>query len=374
MKENPISRRVFIRGAAALGAAGLVGCGSEPKKPESIPTTANIIPTAIPVPTEAPKPITPEQYAAFSYGDKLNLIERRGMNPSAYPELTDFKPEREIVLAVSHLYHEVAPLTITPDEMAAKVEVLGKNDYLNALETVYEKPLSASERDEEFLRRVEVVSNDNKRILLSKDAIKLYGDKLKKTEPGTVNSYSGKDLEVILHESILFHAITHANNTQGDTEFPTINLVFPRSTDTFNFSVLNDYSYEGVSQATKEKRKMTGGNEAMTEYIGRHVASVSKRPYISLSPEYTRGANMISYINESVGISKTEFLRYNTELPVEDLFKKWGSLINPNNPDVEAANMAFFAIALSLQGVINYNDAARGINTDLGLTKPIPTN
>ncbi|MBP7832885.1 MAG: hypothetical protein KA035_03890 [Candidatus Levybacteria bacterium] len=375
--DRHISRRGLFKATLGAGAGALVGCGDGPQK--STPTmpiqpTLELRPTVTPnIPTVEPtiQPVTQEQYTGFSFKQKLDFIEKRGMDASAYPELPNYNPETELVTSVAHLYHSIAPISEGPESIINNTQFLNRSEYLQALQTEFGKEFTPEEAEKQFQERLEIVTDKNILLISRERVAQLEQEQLAKN-PNLASQLDGSLLHVKQFESILFHAITHANNSQGDLKFDGFSLHFP-GIGRVDFDTLDDFKFKGTITDTNQPLYITGGNEAITELIGRSVAMEVAHPYISFGSGYHDGANIVAQINERTGINIKEFREYNTNRSVEELIQRWGSSqVGP----VDTANpiMALALTGLYVNGYLgSYAETVSGINQYLGLQNPIPT-
>lgn len=360
------SRRAILGLPIGVAAAAVAGCGSEVKP---TPRTAVLAPTPI---KEAPV-FTAEQYNGFTSRQKLDFIEHRGMSTARYPEIPGFNPEAELAITVARLYETITPLKVTPEEMAKNTQFLNRADFIRDSAKALDRTYTPEQEEAEFQHRVEFVGADDI-IRISRERIKQIADDQKKTNPTLIKQLGGSDVEVKMFETILFHAITHANNSQGSLSFDPFYLHLPGSDEEFSFGALEKYQFLGKSETTQQDRYINGANEAITEFIGRYVATKTTSGYVSVvSSGYQEGANLVGRINNKVGLSPEEFLKFNTTRTAEELMKIWAA---PKNgviaPDIKEAILGLAAIGLYVQGSISYNAAVDAINAYITPGDPIP--
>ncbi len=80
---------------------------------------------------------------------------------------------------------------------------------------------------------------------------------------------------------------------------------------------------------------------------------------------YGDGMELLAKINMKAGITPEEFIRYNNELPVEQLLTKWARIKNPASPDIKSAILALAAIGLYVDGITSLQGTRESIQTFL---------
>lgn len=325
-RHQTISRRKFLRFTAGLALAAVVGCDEEKS----------------------------QSWESLTPSARIKLIEERGFNRKAYEKNLD--PKNELVLAVAQFYCQQTQCLRSPEEMAKNVKFLDTFQFVNEFEKEEGRPLTPAERDDARNKRAEITTQD-RRVLFNVPLVEQLIEGYRLYNPALVARLGEADLEAKIYGSILFHAFTHANAARRQWQFDGFST---RIGDVgINFDKMRGFQFEGRRE-NGQSFVIGGADEAMTELTAR-VIGERVSPYISFADRYGDGMDLIAQICRTAGISGAEFIRYNNELPQEQLLNKWGALKDPANPDQKGAILALASIGLYVDGILSIEDAQKAI-------------
>lgn len=349
-----ISRRVFL-GIGGLSAEAVAACSSSSvdrrvptplskTKPDaikaSIPTvlpTATVMRREISTPAMIASPaVRPDRVISVSQEDwkklpavtKIQLLETR-----TYPSGLDSR--QELVKAVAQVYCAQVRCKRTPDEVVEGVSFLNSESYLEEVikesEKLLERMLTDQEKkDAEETAGLETTARDKKNIYINIDRIGKMIATARQQAPEEVAKLQDKDLETIVIKSILFHAISHLNESAEIFNFDPIPLDLLGMED-ITFNQLNGLGFIGVGKDGKP-RYLFAAKEAFTERSA-FIASKRAGYYFSFNPQYKESQKLVELLNERAKVSDTDFLAYYSgEKSMKELLQRWGAIAKTDSP------------------------------------------
>lgn len=330
-RQKLISRRGFLRLGAGTATSLIIGCGDEEKG---------------------------KDWKTLSPAERIKTLENRGLGKEAYRDLGNLDPYRELPLAVAEFYCSQTRCLRSPSEMAKNVFFVDSNQFLAVFEKDVGRTLSREEAEDVKTDKLETTTV-GRQIFFN---LPLLNDQFlgyRTHNPALVREFEGRgiNLEAKVFDSILFHAYTHANSSRREFEFDPFSLSIKGSF--IKFGKMKGFAFEGKNESGGSFF-INGSDEAATELTARLIgARVS--PYLISSDRYGEGMQLIADICVKASIPEEEFIRYNNELPIEQLLARWGALKNPTNPDKKAAILTLAAIGLYVDGFTTLEGAQNAI-------------
>lgn len=299
---------------------------------------------------ETPK-LTRERWEVLPAVEKIKTLEARGLDPAKY-EIKVFNPRQELTGAVVAFYCEQTKCLRSPQEMAANVSVLDSEKFLQELEKDEGRVLPPQEREDKRVNLLEKTTISDQ-VLLNWPAVETYVRNLPIRQPEIRGQVAPADLKTVVVKSLLFHAFTHANAVERVFEFEPFSIEIGPA-GSIDFNAMRGFRFE-VEQNGR-RGFINGANEAFTELVARQIG-LKTVIYLTANERYARGANLLAEMTTRAGLGPTELIRYNNELPLEQLLGKLGRLKNPTNPDQDAAVLALSALALYVDGLFSFDNA-----------------
>lgn len=338
--------RVF--GPVFLAGLVIVACQDQ----KTAPTGSLAVRTATIAP-ETKVLIDQQSWELLPAREKIKTLEARGLDPAKY-EIKTFNPLQELTGAVAAFYCEQTKCLKDLKEMAANVSFLDSEKFLQELEKDEGRVLPPQEKEDKRVNLLEKATISDQ-VLLNWPAIENYVRNLPIRQPEIRGQVAPADLKTVAVKSLLFHAFTHANAIEKTFEFESFSVEIG-PVGSINFNAMRGFRFE-VEQNGR-LGFINGVNEAFTELVARQIG-LKTGIYLAPNERYARGANLLAEMTTRAGIGLTELIRYNNELPVEQLLRKLGRLKNPANPDQQAAVLALSAVALYVDGSFSF-DGAKG--------------
>lgn len=343
-----MTRRAVVLAPLLPLAAVVAGCsprsGDRPfptalsgVQPLSSPTstTERRVPSAVPIVTPADPRVTSTPFRVKV--SEINSISEWNTLPAfvriqllelkRYPAGTDAR--KELVKAVAEEYCVQVRCKKTPDEVIEGVSFLNSESYLEEVikdsEKILGRMLTEQEKkDAEEGAGLEITARDNKNIYINMDRIRKMIVTARQQSPEEAAKFQGRDLETIAVKSILFHAISHLNESEEIFNFDPLPLNLPGMED-ITFNQLNSLGFMGIGTDGKP-RYLFAAREALTERSA-FIASKRAGDYFSFNPYYRESQKLVELLNEKAKVSDIDFLDYYSGgKSIKELLQRWGAI------------------------------------------------
>lgn len=275
-----------------------------------------------------------EDWLRLSPKERIKRLEFK-----QYPKFSDFDSTDEMIRASAQYYCSIVGCNF--EDMLNRVSLVDTQRIIEEVEFDNERKLTDEEKRHYGEETVEMFSVKRGLILINKAHLNRETDKFI-VQRGSGKELEGIDTSAVMLKSTLFHAYTHANAERKGFSFEPITVlsqvptIFDRLDEGFVFF---GQRQNGV------KVSLHGGNEAITEYIS--VAIGQDTGLMVSGSAYTSGVRLVEILNIRAGITLEEFTSYYLGLkPKKELFRRWGALKNPQQPDENAALAALLTIGL----------------------------
>lgn len=301
--------------------------------------------------------LTWERWYSLSPLEKVKYLNSHGLNKNNYQELTGFDPLQELTGSTARVYCNETICTVNPEEMAQNVYFVDPDTFIREVEQESKIKLSSQELEMHRKHTLEVATRDGK-VFMNVRNIQLASENLKKA-PRLPESLIGINIEAKTYESVLMHAFTHTNSIEEIREINPIRLNLWG--EIVRFTEIDGFTFKGVGKTDGENYYINGANEAFTEYVAQYLVTKNKGVYVTFAAPYGEGAMLMKEINTRANISGENFIKYNNQLTIDTLLEKWGVIVNPNNPDKDAATKALMSIGLYVNGITSLSDARQDL-------------
>lgn len=278
-----------------------------------------------------------------------------------YPKVEGFKPLTELIRVSAQFYHQETKTAFTPEDLQSRVVLTDPEGLVRAYETGHGKPLSDKVKAE-IQSYQEIVTPKDRKVYLNTVALDNTAEKAPQEQPDLVKELGKKDYYTVNLKSVLMHAFSHVEQSNEYIDTP---LVLIPGTD-YVLTALDGFVLSLKHRIDGTPGFLNGGNEAMTEYHG-HI--IAQRSGVALANmRYGQGALLLDKLNKAAGLNFDQYRKYYiAELQGIDLFKQWGSIKDPVNPDLLQALYSFIVIALRVNnpGSISQDAALKQIQQSL---------
>lgn len=275
-----------------------------------------------------------EDWLRLSSKERIKKLEFK-----QYPKFSDFDATSEMMRATVQYYCSM--LGCSFENMLSKVSFVDTQRIIQEVEFDMERKLTDEERKRHGEETVEMFSIKRGLILISKDHLKREVDKFL-AQPDSSKALGGSDPDAVMLKSVLFHAYTHANADRRG--FPISPITIPSQIPITLDRLDEGFVFFGQRQDGR-KVFLSGGNEAITDFIS--VAIGQETGLMMSSPLYTPGVRLVEMLNMRARIDLSEFMGYYFgQRPKRELFRRWGGIKNPLQPDEQAALATLITIAL----------------------------
>lgn len=332
--------------ASAIGVSSVFFSGCE-VKPQATPTTAT-----------ATNPGKGEILQTWDNSpSEVRLARLTELN---YPGVVDFNPRKELTKAVAEIYCRLTKCKFTPQQLAASVSFLQpdqfKDKYRLDLEKTRINPVTEEDVKSGEANVFEFVEPDTQEVIFNQKLLDEYPDILKKREPRLTPALGKNDVGMVLQESILWHAYTHANTKKETIPIPPYVFGDLLTGMQVTLNKMTGFKFEG-SYSNGKPTFNRSFEESVAEYTARILAKKAKRFYLSTNIKYSTSSQLLEAMVKKVGISEDEFLQIaNGEIPVTYLITKLSTAKDPRNPNPTAAVRAMFLLGLYVSGESDLSD------------------
>lgn len=289
--------------------------------------------------------------------ERINRLELK-----QYPNFTDFSSETELINACAQFYCRA--LRCSPSALTTKVLFVDTPRILEEIEFDNQRKLTEEEREEHGSKTTEMVSDSRGLILINKDNLQREANKFLEQNRNN-KEIEGRDAYTIFLKSVLFHAFSHANVSKEEITFNDITVL--GQTPTIYNRLGSGFVFLGKS-ADGSQLFQNGGDEALTDYLGT-VIGQETGTYVAGSA-YKSGVRLVEMLNLRANIPIVEFIDYYTgRRPKKELFRRWGAIKNPTQPDEQAALAVLLTIGLRVNNPedITQDQAVSKVNQLLGV-------
>lgn len=310
---------------------------------------------------EKPKQIVPTPVA------NATTVVPFGPQPPETPFL-QIDAEKDLILETAQFFCQSINCNKTPEELADNVFFVPFEKFIQQLEKEFGESLTVTEKAEERMGRLEFTTDSGQVFInaqLFEDTVRGLNSFL---SPRAIDQLKNETnpRQAIL-ETVLIHAFSHVVEAKQKYKFAPFSLRVGKI-GVPKIETLEGFEF--TAQQENGRPFFLKSNEATTELVARTIGRRNGL-YIDLVENYTNGAEMIKAINKLAGIPPQDFLQYATGVrPQQELFQKWGSLRNPNNPDEKGAVMALAAIGLHIHRTTNYEGTKQLVESSLGVRLP----
>lgn len=256
-----------------------------------------------------------------------------------YPRFSDFDSTQEMILASAQYFCSVTGCFA--ENLTNKVIFADAERIIEEIEVDNGRKLTAEEREKYGRGVVEMVGSKRGFILINEANLRKETNKFIQ-QPDAAGELEGRDAFNVMLKSTIFHAYTHTIvNKEG---FPFEQIIIQGQVPVAYDKLDEGFTFFG-KRADGIKVAIGGGDEAITDYIGTAIAQ-DTGPYVSGSG-YTSGVKLIEMLNLKAKITVADFIGYYTgKKPKRELFRRWGALKNPANPNEQAALAALLIIGI----------------------------
>lgn len=270
-----------------------------------------------------------------------------------YPRLSVFDPQREMVKAVSEYYCQKTVCKKSPVQLQESTLITNTERVIEEIELENNRRLTPAEKAPIQKNTIEIFGAKRGLVLLAQENLQKEVRAIINNNPALVGNLEGRDLYSVLFRGILFHGYTHADADLS--EFPIQPITVPSANPITLDRIGQGFTFFGKRE-TGEQIFVTGGNEAIVEYIATYL-SQDVGPHLS-PPAYLRGVRIIELINLAAGLPVETFMEYNSGRRTKsELFKVWGALRNRAQPDEHAATQALLTVGLLVNSPLNIQQA-----------------
>lgn len=270
-----------------------------------------------------------------------------------YPRLSAFNPQQEMVQAVSEYYGQKTVSKKTPVQLQQSTLITNSDRIIEEVELENNRKLTPAEKAPIYENTIEVFGAKRGLVIVAQENLQKEAKAIINNNPVLVRNLEGRDVYSVLLRGVLFHGYTHA---EADlSELPIQPITVPSANPITLDRIGQGYTFFG-RRRTGEQIFVTGGNEAIVEYIAAYI-SQDTGPHLS-PPVYSRGVRIIERLNLDAGLPAETFMEYNSgRRPKSELFKTWGALKNKAKPDEHAATQALLTIGLLVDSPQNTSPA-----------------
>ncbi len=278
-----------------------------------------------------------------------------------YPGFSDFDVIKELSSAVAQYYCQVIHCNKPLAKLEQGVFITETYRIIQEIEADNERKLTEVERKGLGDETTEMTGIKSGLVLINKDKLAREVEGFRTNNPNTAAALKEADIYTVLLKSLFFHGFTHVNMDKSSFAISPINLPGFFSVPTTFDTVSEGFIFSG-RQANGELVTIHGGDEAITDYIATFAGQDTGAGYLGV-PQYISGIRLIEMLNNRAGISPQEFISYCTgRRPKREIFRKWGALKNPAQPDEQAALTALLTIGLRV-------DHSKNVTQDQAIAK-----
>ncbi|MBI4096597.1 MAG: hypothetical protein HY425_02660 [Candidatus Levybacteria bacterium] len=306
--------------------------------------------------TEQKIPQTEQDWQLLPTQERISRLLKKD-NPT-FPEFDAFK---ELVKTTSEIFCQQATCYINLEDMPSHVKLLSPETFLQAYEKTEGRTFSPAEKEVKKKDPEITVGSDSKdrtkrEILINRQQIKeIAGNWTKDLSPQQKKALGNYDAETLTTFSILLHSFGHLNQSEEEANLPLTPIRVANGI--FAIDKVQSLALKGINLSNNSMITLTGSNEGMTEIIAFSIGIKFSDAFV-FSKGYYPTTKLIMEINKKAGITDQELQDYYFgKKPMIELFKKWGSIKNPNQPDISS-------------GIRMYHFA--GLAPENGLDKIIP--
>lgn len=342
-----IPRRTVIKATAIAGTAATLGVSG-----------------CVPVPVK--EGLKNLEWKAFTPLERIHKLEQKehpnGLNPVS-----------ELISAASEFYCEELPCEISPEKMVDNISFITADEFIEKYAENYRQRTrrQLSQEDKDRLKRtgLEATAIKGNEIFINREAVDLQiqdvGNDLTRYDLQLM--LKGIDIRMAIYKSILFHAFSHINQRTDSYVFPApVEIELPDDRLLLG-EITQGLDLRGINR-NNERVDLSGATEAFTEYTA-NIAGSKSGSYFSIPSirHYTEGAELVALLHNKADINSKKAINiYNGKHTHEELFRLWGSISrSPDSPNIQGAQKALAAVALTVQRRMTQRDAINFIRSTL---------